>query len=66
MTALDYDIVAELAERELEAQQLRAELHQRGHDLSTVGLYERLVHLEAQSRVRVVAKSQGENRWAAA
>lgn len=66
MTALDYDIVAELAERELEAQQLRAELHQRGHDLSTVGLYERLVHLEAQSRVRVVSKSQGENRWAAA
>lgn len=65
MTALDYAIVVELEERELEAQQLRVELHQRGHDLSTVRLYERLVHLEAQSRVRVVAKCRGDAKWAA-
>lgn len=57
-TALEHDILAELEHRDLEVQQLRAELYNRGHHLSTVGLYERLVHLEAGNLVRVNVRAE--------
>ncbi len=56
---IDSDILDELAARDLEVQALRAQLHRRGHQVSTEGLYERLVHLEGTDRVRIDASSCG-------
>lgn len=62
---IDADIIEELLTRDLEAQELRAQLHGRGHRVSTEGLYERLVHLEASERVRVMPGYAVPRQWSA-
>ena len=54
-TALEHDILAELRERDLQVHELRAALKRRGHGAEHAEVYERLVHLEANDRVRVDA-----------
>lgn len=53
-TALEHDILAELRERDMQVHELRAALKRRGHKASHEATYEKLVHLEASERARVL------------
>jgi Fe2+ or Zn2+ uptake regulation protein len=65
LTAIDDDILAELRERDLEVQQLRVQLHDRGHRVPEETVYERLVHLEAAGRLRLDAACERKALWGA-
>ena len=61
-TALEHDILAELRERDLEVHRLRKQLQRRGHAATHEGVYERLVHLEANDLVRVDAACSNDGK----
>lgn len=65
MIAIEDDILAELAERDLEVHQLRGQLADRGREVTHEGLYQALVQLEAADRVRIDAAAHRPALWGA-